>query len=95
MAHLAHGELGGGHCHLLVGLGAAIAHPECQIDQQHVEAAEAEHRPGAGQKEHHPGDEADAAHHQHQQQETGAAERAMRGEHCRKDRGFLAVVVVG
>src|ERR1700716_4353948 len=94
VAHLAHGELGRGDGYLLVGLGAAIAHLEGAIDQQNVEPAEAEHRPRAGQEEGRAGREADETQHHHQYQEALAAERAVRGEHRRKDRGFLGPVVV-
>ena len=88
MAHLAHGQLRRRHRHLLVGLRRAVVQPERPVDQQHVEPEEAEHRPGARQQEHHAGDEADAAEHHHEDQEAGRAQRAVRREHRRKDRGF-------
>src|SRR4029453_8339233 len=60
-----------------------------------IETAEAKDGPRPGQEEHDPGRQADAAQHQHQHDEAAAAERAVRGEHRRKDRGFSGTVVVG
>src|SRR5262249_4906604 len=63
--------------------------------QQHVEPAEAEHRPGAGEEKRGSQHQACSARNQHQSEKAFAAERAVWGEHGRKDRGFLSGVVVG
>src|SRR5262245_526402 len=92
---LTHGELGGRDGNLLVGSGAAVAHLERPIEQQHVEPAEAEHRPGAGEEKCRSQREACSTRDQHQCEKAFAAERAVRREHGRKDRWFLGGVVVG
>src|SRR4051812_4268766 len=89
MIDLAHPQLTGRHGHDLVGTGVTVVDAKRPVDQQHVEAEEAEYRPGARHQEHHAGHEAHAAQHQHEDQETGGAERAMRGQHGRKDRGVV------
>src|SRR5262249_39556974 len=95
MGHLAHRELGRGHRDDLVGARGAIVHAECPIDQEHVESEEAEHRPGTHHQKENAGGEADAAEHQHEDQEAERAERSVGREHGRKDRGFWRRVVVG
>lgn len=78
MAYLAHPEGGGCDCHLLVGLRVPVVEPERPIQQQHIESEKAQDRPGTDHKKEHSGHEADAAKQQHQNQKTGAAQRAMR-----------------
>src|SRR5262249_32946824 len=50
---------------------------------------------GAGKEKRRSHHQACSARYQHQCQKALAAERAVRGEHGRKDRGFLGGVVVG
>src|SRR6202795_4989539 len=97
LADLAHGEFRGGHRHLFVGAGRAIIGAERPVDQQHVEAEKAEHRPGAEHQEHHTGRETDAADAQHENDKAGRAQRAMRRDDRRKERGigWQIVGVVG
>src|SRR5262245_544055 len=92
---LTHGELGGRDGNLLVGSGAAVAHLERPIEQQHIEPAKAEHRPRAGEEKCRSQCEACSARYQHQREKALAAERAVRGEHGRKDRGVSGGIVVG
>src|SRR5262249_12978651 len=94
VVHLAHGELGRRYGHLLVGGCGAVIDPEGPVDQEHIEAQKSEHRPGAREQEHHSGNEAHAAEHQHEDQEARRPERTVRGEHGRKDGGFRSGVVV-
>ena len=42
----------------LIGAGAAVIRTEGKINQQHVKAEEAQHRPGADRDENHAGDKA-------------------------------------
>src|SRR6202042_2570422 len=58
------------------------------IDQRHVEAEKAEHWPGAHHQKHHAGRETDAADAQHENEEAGRAQRAMRRDGRRKERGL-------
>src|SRR4029453_5671991 len=95
IADLAHRQLGGCHSDDLISAGGAEIHPESPVDQQHVEAHEAEDRPGAGAQKIEPDGEAQAAEYQHEDQEALGAERAVRCQHGRKDRGFRIAVIVG
>src|SRR5262249_22578358 len=71
-----------------------VVHPERPIDEEHVEAEKAEHRPGADHQEHHAAGEAEATQHQHDDQEPRAAERAVGRDRCGKDRRFRGMAVV-
>src|SRR6185295_19390401 len=93
IGHLAHGQFRRRHRDLLVGARIAVVQLERPIDQQHLEPAEAEHRPGAAQEEIEAGREARAAEDQHEDEKTAPAERPVRRDDRRKDRGFAVAVM--
>src|SRR3989304_630516 len=95
MPHLAHNEPRAGDLNFFVGFGVAIIEPERPVQQHHVEAEKSQHRPGAGHHEQHAGDEADGAERDHQHGEANARQRAVRGDHRGKDRGFEVVALGG
>src|SRR5262245_36895759 len=95
IADLAHRQLGRRHGDNLVGASRAKIHAESPVDQQHVEAHEAEDRPSAGAQKIEPDGEAQGAEYQHEDQEALGTQRAVRRQHGRKDRGFRVAVVVG
>src|SRR4029079_15076828 len=92
---LANPELRRSHRHLLVRFGMAVVETERPIQQEHIQAEEAEHRPRPEQKKQNAGDETDASEQEHQNEKSDAAERAMRCQRRGKDRGFEIVGVVG
>src|SRR5262245_19536578 len=92
---LTHGQFRWRHRDLLIRLRRAVVQLERPIDQEHVEPEEAEHRPSARQQEHHAGGEAQATQHCHENQKAHRAQRTVRGQHRRKDRGFRARFAAG
>src|SRR5262249_35477899 len=62
----------------------AVVEAEGDVDGEHVEAEEAEHRPGAERQEQHAGGEADGAERDHQREEAFRSERAVGCEHRTK-----------
>ena len=70
---------------MFIGAARAVVGAKRPVDEQHVKAEEPEHRPGAGHQEHHSGDEARPGKHQHENEKPRPAERAVRGEDCRKN----------
>ncbi|GCC46463.1 hypothetical protein chiPu_0030587, partial [Chiloscyllium punctatum] len=84
VADPAHPQLRGRDGDLLARFGGAEIDLEGPIDHQHVEAEEAEDRPGAEPPEHRAGDEADHRDERHQHDEAGAIQRAMRCQQRRE-----------
>ena len=73
----------------------AVVETERPIQQEHIQAEEAEDRPRPEQKKQNAGDETNASEQKHQNEKSDATERAMRCQRRRKDRGFEIVGVVG
>src|SRR4029077_1240634 len=69
--------------------------PESQKQQQNVETEETKHGPGTDHQKQHARHETYATEQQHQNQKSGAAERPVRRQCCRKDRGLKFAAVVG
>src|SRR5215831_20159302 len=72
----------------LEGGSSAVVDAKCPVDQQNIEPEKAKHRPCAEQQKRRPCHEANAAYGRHDDEEPGAAEGAMRGDHCREKRWF-------
>ena len=83
---LADVEAGARHRHLLARPRGAVVQPEGDVDEQHVEAEEAEDRPGAVREEDRAGDQPAEQQRAHQHGEAGAAERAVRREQGPEER---------
>ena len=66
---------------MLAALPLALRRTKGEIEQQDIEAEEARHRPGAGQRERHAHGDADAGHTQHQDDKAGPPERPVGVEH--------------
>ena len=88
VADLAEPELRRRHGDLLEGRRGAVVGAERPIDQQHIEAEEADHRPCAHQEKEHAAGEAHATDQRHHQQEAAARQRAVRRDDRRKKRGL-------
>src|SRR5262245_24486967 len=65
----------------LVAASGAVVEPEGDIDQEHVETEEAEHRPGAHGEKDHAGEETDRPERQHQGEKPLGTQRAVGREH--------------
>ncbi len=89
MADPPHAQFRGRHHDILGGVSAAEIDPERPVDDKHIEAEKAEHRPGAHHPEGDAGDKAHRADECHQHQKAGAVERAMRRHPRRKQRRLV------
>src|SRR5690242_12620288 len=69
-----------GEAQLLAQLGAAIADAEGDVDEQHVDAEEGRHRPGAVQHEDETDGKAQARERQHEDDEAARRQAPMRLE---------------
>ena len=67
--------------HDALGLARArVVHPECQPDQQDVEAEEADHGPGADEEEDEASHQVEQDQRRHEGGEALAGQAAMRGQ---------------
>jgi hypothetical protein len=69
-ADLPDGQRRGRHGHLLVRSRAAVVHLEGPIDQQRIQAEEAEHRPRAESEKNHAGEKAYGRYQHHENEEA-------------------------
>src|SRR6516164_6312125 len=70
-----------GKAQLLAQLGAAIADAKGEIDEEHVDAEERRHRPGAVQHENKADNEAEARQRQHEDDKAARRQAPVRLEH--------------
>jgi hypothetical protein len=64
----------------LIGAAGRVAQPEGEIDQQHVEADESQHWPGAEHPEHQAARGAEGDQHAHQYPKARAGQAAVRAQ---------------